>query len=80
MVLRVSARSSERAACEYLGRELIGLVLTGPPGATGYAGGRPRASQLSAIWSGLVPISRIHPRGEMLTALVLTAEVLANES
>ena len=34
VVLRVSARSSERAACEYLGRELIGLILTGPPGAT----------------------------------------------
>ncbi len=67
VVLRVSARSRDRAACEYLGRELIGLVLTGPPGATGYAGGRPRASQLSAIWSGLVPRSHIHPRAEGLT-------------
>ena len=67
VVLRVSARSSERAACEYLGREMIGLVLTGPPGATGYAGGRPRASQLKAIWSGLISRSRIHPRVEVLT-------------
>jgi hypothetical protein len=67
VVLRLSARSSERAACDYLGRELIGLVLTGPPGATGYAAGRPRASQLSAIWSGLVPRSQIHPRAEVLT-------------
>ena len=79
VVLRVSARSSERAACEYLGRELIGLVLTGPPGATGYAGGRPRASQLRAIWSGLVPRGRIHPRAEVLTAEVLAAEVLPAE-
>ena len=59
---------------EFLCRELIGLVLTGPPGATGYAGGRPRASQLSAIWSGLVPRSRIHPRAEVLTTEALTTE------
>ena len=72
VVLRVSARSSDRAACDYLGRELIGLVLTGPPGATGYAGGRPRASQLRAIWSGLVPRNHIQPRAEVLTVESLT--------
>lgn len=68
VVLRVSARSSDRSACEELGRQLVGLVLTGPPGATGYAGGRPRPSQLQAIWSGLVPRDEVKPRVEVLTS------------
>ena len=62
VVLRVSARSPDRAACEWLGRELVGLVLTGPPGATGYAAGRPRAREVSGIWSCLLPRARVRPR------------------
>lgn len=67
VVLRVAARSVDRVACEEVGREVIGLVLTGPPGATGYGGGRPRPSELSAIWSGLVPRVSVEPRVEVLT-------------
>ena len=66
VVLRVSAQSSDRAACDHLGRELIGLVLTGPPGATGYAGRRPRASEISGIWSGLIPREQITAIVEVL--------------
>ena len=66
VVLRVSARSQDRAACDRLGRELVGLILTGPPGATGYAAGRPRPSEVSNIWSGLVPRDEVRPRVEIL--------------
>jgi hypothetical protein len=66
--LRVSARSRDRAACEYLGRELVPLVLTGPPGATGFAAGRPRASAVAAFWSGLIPREQVAPRVEVLEA------------
>ncbi|MDH3207195.1 MAG: DUF1446 domain-containing protein [Gemmatimonadota bacterium] len=66
VMLRVSARSPDRAACERLGRELVGLILTGPPGATGYAAGRPRPSEINNIWSGLVPRSQVEPRVEVL--------------
>lgn len=66
VVLRVSARSRDRSACEWLGRELVGLVLTGPPGATGYAAGRPRAREVSGIWSCLLPSARVRPRVEVL--------------
>lgn len=48
-----------------MGRELIGLILTGPPGATGYAGPRPKASQVRAIWSGTVPREAVSPRVEV---------------
>ncbi|HLU49152.1 MAG TPA: acyclic terpene utilization AtuA family protein, partial [Planctomycetota bacterium] len=67
VVLRVSARSKDRAACDHVGREIIGVILTGPPGATGYAGPRPRASALRSIWSGLVPRVEIEPRVEVVT-------------
>ena len=66
VVLRVSARSRDRAACDWLGRELVGLVLTGPPGATGYGGGRPRATEVSGVWSCLLPRSRVEPRVRVL--------------
>jgi len=66
VVLRVSARSEDRTACDYLGRELVGLILTGPPGATGYAAGRPRASRVNGIWSGLVPREQVEARVEAL--------------
>jgi len=66
VVLRVSARSPDREACDRLGRELVGLILTGPPGATGYAAGRPRPSEVNNIWSGLVPRGQVRPRVEIL--------------
>jgi hypothetical protein len=62
VTLRVSARSGDRAACDHLGRELVGLILTGPPGATGYAAGRPRASEVKGIWSGLIPRAVVEER------------------
>ena len=66
VVLRVSAKSTDRGACDRLGRELVGLILTGPPGATGYAAGRPRPSEINGIWSGLIPRASIDPRVEVL--------------
>lgn len=66
VVLRVSARSEDRAACDHVGREIVGLILSGPPGATGYAGGRPRASKVNGIWSGLLPRESVTPRVEVL--------------
>lgn len=68
VTLRVSARSNDRAACDALSRELAPMVLTGPPGATGFAGGRPRASEVMAYWSGLVPREAITPEVEILEA------------
>lgn len=66
VVLRVSARSPDRDVCDRLGRELVGLILTGPPGATGYAAGRPRPSEVVGIWSGTVPKREVRPRVEVL--------------
>ncbi|MCA9424261.1 MAG: DUF1446 domain-containing protein [Candidatus Omnitrophica bacterium] len=66
VTLRVAARSQDRDACEVLAREFSPLVLTGPPGATGFAGGRPRPSRVHAYWAGLIPREWVKPRVEVL--------------
>ena len=44
------------------GRELAPLILTGPPGVTGFAGGRPRPSDVVAYWPSLIPKDQVHPK------------------
>jgi hypothetical protein len=66
VTLRIAARSQDRAACDWLGRELSPLILTGPPGATGFAAGRPRPSKVMAYWPGLIPRECVTPRVEVL--------------
>lgn len=53
--LRVAVRSQDAASVERFGKELAPLILTGPPGVTGFAGGRPRPSQIVAYWPALIP-------------------------
>lgn len=53
--LRVSVRGADRTAIDAFGREIAPLILTGPSAVTGFAGGRPRASEVIAYWPALVP-------------------------
>jgi hypothetical protein len=66
VTLRVSVRGQNRAAVDYVGREFAPLVLTGPPGATGFAGGRPHASEVAAYWSGAIAREKVQPKVEVL--------------
>ena len=47
-------------------RELIPLVLNGPPGATGFGEGRPAVREIVAYWSALVPREEIVTRVEVV--------------
>lgn len=53
--LRVAVRSEDRTAVERFTREIAPLVLTGPPGVTGFAGGRPKVEEIVAYWPALIP-------------------------
>lgn len=64
--LRVAVRSEDRAAVERFTREIAPLVLTGPPGVTGFAGGRPKVEEIVAYWPALIPKEEITPRVEIL--------------
>lgn len=60
--LRVSATSSSDADLNRFGREIAPLILTGPSGVTGFAGGRPKASEIVAYWPALLSKEAVEPR------------------
>ncbi|HSS19587.1 MAG TPA: acyclic terpene utilization AtuA family protein [Pyrinomonadaceae bacterium] len=59
--LRVGVRGNDRAAVERFTKEIAPLVLTGPPGVTGFAGGRPKVEEIVAYWPALIRKSEIVP-------------------
>ncbi len=64
--LRVGVRSENRSAVERFAKEIAPLVLTGPPGVTGFAGGRPKVEEIIAYWPALMPKSEITSRVEII--------------
>lgn len=61
VVLRFGVRGHDHAAVERFGKELAPLILTGPPAVTGFAGGRPKPSEVIAYWPALMPKSAVKP-------------------
>ena len=57
--LRIGARDRDRAKLERFSREMIPLVLNGPPTATGYGEGRPPVREVIAYWPTLIPRSAV---------------------
>src|SRR5207237_1313112 len=66
--LRVGVRSDNRKAIERFTKEIAPLILTGPPGVTGFAGGRPKVEEIVAYWPALIPKTLITPRVEVSEA------------
>ena len=64
--LRVGVRSEDRKAVERFTKEIAPLVLTGPPGVTGFAGGRPKVEEIVAYWPALIPKGEITPVVSMI--------------
>lgn len=64
--LRIGVRGQDRAAVERFTRELVPLVLSGPPAATGYGDGRPQAREMVAYWPALIPREEVEPRVEVV--------------
>ena len=63
--LRIGVRGQDRKAVDRFTRELIPLVLNGPPGATGFGEGRPAVREIVAYWSALIPREEISTRVEV---------------
>jgi len=57
--VRIGVRGPDRDAVERFTRELIPLVLSGPPTATGFGEGKPAAHEVVAYWSALIPREEI---------------------
>ena len=54
VVLRLAVRDGDRARVDRFGKEIAPLVTAGPPGVTGFAGGRPKAQEVVAYWPALL--------------------------
>lgn len=65
VVMRVGVRGKDKSAIERFGREIAPLILTGPPSVTGFAGGRPKPSEVIAYWPALIPKSAVQPKVEV---------------
>lgn len=59
VVLRIGAKGTDRNKLDRLGREIVPLVTSGPPGVTGFAGGRPKATEIIGYWPALIDRDRI---------------------
>ncbi len=54
VVMRVAVRGHDRNAVDAFGRQLVPLVLTGPPTVTGFGAGRPKPQDVVAYWPSLI--------------------------
>jgi hypothetical protein len=66
--LRVGVRGEDKRAVERFTKEIAPLILTGPPGVTGFAGGRPKVEEIIAYWPALIPKTEVIPRVEVIEA------------
>ncbi len=62
IMLRVAVRSDDYYSVERFGKEIAPLILTGPPSVTGFAGGRPKPSDVVAYWPALMPKNLVEPK------------------
>nr|HQI41878.1 acyclic terpene utilization AtuA family protein [Ignavibacteriaceae bacterium] len=61
IVLRIGVRSHDYSSVERFGKEIAPLILTGPPSVTGFAGGRPKPSEVVAYWPALINKKFVNP-------------------
>ena len=59
--LRIAAHGDSKEQLDRFGKEVAPLILTGPSGVTGFAGGRPKASEVVAYWPALLDKSAAEP-------------------
>ncbi len=62
VVLRLGVRHPESIKVERFGKEIAPLVTAGPPGVTGFAGGRPKPQEIVAYWPALLAREEVESR------------------
>ena len=65
VVLKLSVRDYDKDKLIRFSKELAPVITTGPPGITGFSGGRPRPQEIIAFWPCL--INKKHIKTEILS-------------
>jgi len=60
VVLRLGVKDSDKNKVNRFGKELAPVITSGPPGITGFSGGRPKAQKIIAYWPTLIPKELVH--------------------
>ena len=55
VVLRLGVKDQEKDKVNRFGMEIAPVITSGPPGITGFSGGRPKAQEIVAYWPTLIP-------------------------
>jgi hypothetical protein len=59
VVLRIGVKHQDQRKVNRFGMELVPLVTSGPPGVTGFAGGRPKATDVVSYWPALLKKDKV---------------------
>ncbi len=62
IVLRLSAKDANADNLVRFGKEIAPLITNGPPGITGFAGGRPKPQEIVAFWPALIDKTLVQSR------------------
>jgi hypothetical protein len=62
VVVKFGVRGQDKNSIVEFGKNLAPLILTGPPSVTGFAGGRPKPSDVVAYWPALLDKKAVTPR------------------
>jgi len=60
VTMRIGVRGKDKNSIERFGKEIAPLILTGPPSATGFSGGRPKPSDVVAYFPALLDKKVVH--------------------
>jgi hypothetical protein len=62
VVLRMGVKCNDEDKVDRFGMEIVPLVTSGPPGVTGFAGGRPKATDIVGYWPALLQKDQVKTR------------------
>jgi hypothetical protein len=68
VVLRLGVKGRDKEKIERFTYELVPLVTSGPPGVTGFAGGRPQVQEIVAFWPALLSKDKVRTRVQVFSS------------
>jgi len=62
IVLRLTVKDNDKDKVSRFGKEISPVITSGPPGITGFSGGRPKPQEVIAYWPALLPKELINTK------------------